>query len=225
MLSVTFHEIKFSILYVWNIHFYLRWYCTLWLITGCPSAKATVLAHGPATTVTHSNRSKVRPLSKWSCTAGPGVTGGRYSQSQAVFEVWRVNTMAGLSCHLLCLFSQHVTQESGWREYSISVSVHVCVCIYICVPAHFPWCHYHMAGFMLHSAHMELCNARRPLDIQPNARRYTCCGNRVNHALTWCNLPKWSKAINYRNCTNPLFLLRAFSCTDHPQPHRRHNFY
>lgn len=94
--------------------------------------KTPVFALRTTNALTHrrSNCPNVWPLSKWRCTTGLRVRGGCYSQSQAVFEVWRVNTMTGLSCHLLCLFSQRVTRRRRGRAHSISVCLCACKSVF-----------------------------------------------------------------------------------------------
>lgn len=145
-------------------------------------------------------------LSKWRCTTGPWVTGGRHSQSQAVFEVWRVNTRLALSCHLLCLLSQDVTWNRGGGEYSLSVRMHVCMsvcsCTFSIVSLPHGWVY---ASEHTHGATHVCWNPLHPRTIRPNthgeihavATKETMHGAIDIFLLTQCSLQKWLKAINH----------------------------
>lgn len=100
---VTFRGMIFAIIYV-QIGKEIYW---LWQ---CEKVNLVVILTAKYFTHTHTHAHAVREwaLPKWSCTTGPRVREGHHSQSQAVFEVWRVNTKIALFCHLLCLFSQDV---------------------------------------------------------------------------------------------------------------------
>lgn len=155
--------------------FHAEWFGILWKAwCKCDrlgNDKPEILQHFLKEQQTHTDTRTVQrcDLSKWRRTTGPWVQGGRYSQSKAVFEVWRVNTMTGLSCHLLCLFSQRVTWRRGGRAYRISVWVRalvsLCLSTFSIVSLPHGWVH---ASQHTHGA--ACCNPLHPLSIQPNTR-------------------------------------------------------